>query len=197
MRPSVGSSSRMILGSSIIGPGDGQHLLLAARQRAARLAGAARRSTGKLGVDLVQELGPPGLADTPARSRPGAEVLQHGQEAEDPAVLRHPRDPEPGELVRRQPGDRPAPSKLTRPRDGRTRPIDGLERRALADAVAAEEAHDLPGLHLERHAVQDVATCRSSAWTSSRRAASGLEVDLLTRAFAWISAGVPSARISP
>ena len=34
---------------------------------------------------------------------------------------------------------------------------DGLERRALADAVAAEQSHHLAGPHRQRHAVQDVA----------------------------------------
>jgi hypothetical protein len=34
---------------------------------------------------------------------------------------------------------------------------DRLQRRALADAVAPEQAHDLAALHVERDAVQDMA----------------------------------------
>jgi hypothetical protein len=36
-------------------------------------------------------------------------------------------------------------------------PHDGLERRALADAVAPEQTYDLSSVDVERDAVQDVA----------------------------------------
>ena len=86
----------------------------------------------------------------------GAQVFHHGEQAEDAAVFRHIADAEAGELVRRQPGDGIAVEHhraVARPHQAH----DGLQRRALADAVAAEEADHLAGADLERDAVQDMA----------------------------------------
>ena len=103
--------------------------------------------------------------------------------------------PDPGELVRRQPGDVPPLERhpaARRPHQAH----HGLERRALAHAVAPEEAHDLPALDPERHAVQHVrlAVVRVDVVEGEHQV---LRYTSWTRAFAWISAGVPSARISP
>src|SRR4051794_1111024 len=91
---------------------------------------------------------------------------------------------------------------------------DGLQGRALADAVAAEEAHHLAPADFERHPVQDMTLAvvgmdvldldqrpdRSAAGRSATRAhvrrAHVFKYTSSTRGFCWISAGVPSARIS-
>ena len=49
------------------------------------------------------------------------------------------------------------PSKRTEPRALAEDADDRLQRRGLAGAVAAEQRHDLARLHVEAHAVQDVA----------------------------------------
>jgi len=68
---------------------------------------------------------------------PGAEVLEHGEQAEDPSLLRHPGDAEPGQAVRRH-----ALEVSPLERDAAARPArhahDGLERGRLAHAIAAE-----------------------------------------------------------
>ena len=61
-------------------PGDRQHLLLAARQRAAGLV-APLGEDREIGVDLVEQLGLFRLADA-APVEPGAQVLEHGEQAE-------------------------------------------------------------------------------------------------------------------
>ena len=74
---------------------------------------------------------------------PGAEIFHHREQAEDAAILRHIGDAELGDLVRRQRGDglgpRAAPALLRV-----DQAHDGLERRALADAVAAEQPTTSP-----------------------------------------------------
>ena len=87
---------------------------------------------------------------------PGAQVFHHREQAEDAAVLRHVADAEPRQLVRRQAGDGVAVEQhraVARLHQAH----DGLERRAFADAVAAEQADHLAGADGERDAVQDVA----------------------------------------
>src|SRR5262249_7855878 len=120
---------------------------------------------------------------------------EHGEQAEDPPLLRHPGDAEPGERVRR---DALEIATLERdPAAGAARHAhDRLERRRLAHSVAAEQADDLAGADLDRHAVQHVGF-------------SVVGVDVLedehqvlrytscTRGLAWMSAGRPSARTSP
>src|SRR6185436_20318618 len=112
-----------------------------------------------------------------------------------PAVLRHPRDPGAGQLVRRKPGDVPALQAHAAARWPH-QAHHGLERCALPDAVASEETHNLPALHPERHPVQHVrlAVVRVDVVEGQHQL---LRYTSWTRAFAWISAGVPSARISP
>ena len=122
------------LGLQHHGPGDGEHLLLAARQRAAGLV-APLGQHREVGEDLVQQLRPSGVAH-PAAVEAGAQVLHHGQQLEDAPVLRHVADAEPRQPVRRLAGDVAAlegDAALAR----RDQAHDGLERGALADAVAA------------------------------------------------------------
>ena len=84
--------------------GDRQHLLLAARQRAAGLV-APLGQHREIGEDLVEQLLLARLGHAVAIEA-GAQVLHHGEQAEDAPVLGHVADAEPRQLVRRQAGDR-------------------------------------------------------------------------------------------
>ena len=136
------------------GARDGEHLLLAARQRAAGLI-APLRQDRKVGEHLVEQRPALVLGDAVAVET-GAQVFHHREQPEDAAVLRHIADAEAGELVRRQAGDGVAVEQhgaVARPNEAH----DGFQRRAFADAVAAEEADHLAGTDMKRNAVQDVA----------------------------------------
>src|SRR5579883_392172 len=142
------------LGLEHHGAGDREHLLLAPGERAAGLI-APFLEQGEIVVDLPQELLLVGLGDA-GSVEPRAQVLHHRQRAEDPPVLGHVAHAEPREAVRWQAVDGPALEQdpaLAGPHQAH----DGLERRALADAVAAEQPHDLATVHPERDAVEDVA----------------------------------------
>ena len=52
------------------------------------------------------------------------------------------------------------------PSDGRTSPITALSVVLLPTPFRPRRPTTSPGADLEGHAVEDVATCRSSAWTS-------------------------------
>src|SRR4029077_19274211 len=86
--------------------GDGQHLLLAARERAAGLT-AAFSQYRKIFVDLVQQLFLSGRSYT-AAVEPGAQVFGHRQQRKYAAVLGDIADPAPRHPVARRAGDRPA-----------------------------------------------------------------------------------------
>src|SRR5439155_26073007 len=73
-------------------PRDGEHLLLAARERAARLV-APLSQDGEARVDLLEEPSAPRLGHRLA-VQPGSEALHHGQQPEDPPVLGNPRGAE-------------------------------------------------------------------------------------------------------
>src|SRR2546427_11148573 len=132
---------------------DGEHLLLAARQRPARLT-APLSQDREVAVDLLEQL-LAALRRDSGPVEPRAEILEHRQQAEDPTLLRHPRDAQAGQPVGRHAGQVPPVE-----RDPPARPAhhshDRLERRGLAHAVAAEQADHLARAHLDRHAVQDV-----------------------------------------
>ena len=142
------------LGLQHHGPADGEHLLLAARQRAAGLVaplGQERKVVEQLGQQLLLAR----LADAGAVEA-GAQVLHDGQQLEDAAILGNVGNAHAGDLVGGRAADRLAfeqHSSLARVDDTH----DGLERRALADAVAAQQAHHLAAPHRQRHAVQDMA----------------------------------------
>src|SRR5205807_7172147 len=84
-------------------------------------------------------------------------------------------------------------------------PGDRLQCRALADAVAAQEPHDLAAPDIQRNTVQDVALAVMrvdflNLQERVRRAAVRGHVfryTSRTRGFCWISAGVPSASTRP
>src|SRR5260370_12001448 len=111
------------------GAGDGEHLLLAAREA----AGPAARQLPQLGEELVD----PGRAPGPLALLAHHEVLRHGQIAEDAPLLGHVAHPEPTDLVGRPAGDlaaggaHPAAGDLDQP-------PRRLERGRLAGPVAPE-----------------------------------------------------------
>src|SRR6202035_333405 len=103
IKPSVGSSSRMILGSSIIAR-DGEHLLLTAGERAAGLV-AALGQYRKIAVNFFQQL----RLSRPAHAmpiEPGAEIFRDRHQGKDPQIFGTVADPEPRQPVRREMGDR-------------------------------------------------------------------------------------------
>src|SRR5213594_2649046 len=127
---------------------DGEHLLLAAGELGAR-AVAPFREVGKQRVDRRHR--------QPARShlRREHEVFLDVEAGEDAALLRAERDAEPRDVI-----GRPADQLLAVEGDRAAPPADDahhrLQRRRLARAVAAEQRHDLTGVHVEADAVQDV-----------------------------------------
>ena len=81
------------------------------------------------------------------------QVLQHGGVLEQLDVLERPRDAPPGDLVRRHPRDVLAAEEQA----ARGRVVDArdqVEDGGLARAVGPDDGEDLPGLHLEAHAVE-------------------------------------------
>ena len=129
--------------------GDGQHLLLAARQ----LAAAAREPLAQVGEERIDPLDahPPGLGD----HRRQEQVLLDREAREDRALLRAERDAEPGDALDRQ-ADELAVLEHDRAAAFADDAHDRLERRGLAGAVSPEQGHDLALAHVEIDAMQDV-----------------------------------------
>lgn len=121
---------------------EGDHLLLPARERAGALPGARDEVREQL-LDERAALGG-------HRAALGeAEVLGHGEGAEDLAVLRDVADAAPDDRVRALLVDAVP---VERDRAGALdEPEDRLDRRRLADAVAAEDRRDADRGHLEGH----------------------------------------------
>ena len=100
------------------------------------------------------------VVEAPSPERPGTlepelQVLLDRQRGEDLAVLGHVANAGMSDLVGAQPGDAlPLEHDLANWLD---QPHDGLARGGAAHAVPAEQAYDLAGLHLEVHALEDVA----------------------------------------
>ncbi len=89
----------MILGFEHHRASDRQHLLLAPGQGAAGLVAPLGQHREKR-VGLVEERLFAFLADAVA-VEPGAQILDHRQQAEDPSLLGHIADPETRQPVRR------------------------------------------------------------------------------------------------
>src|SRR5204863_4188448 len=109
-----------------------------------RLAGA------ELAQDRKQLVGSREAVAVCARSAAGeaeAEVLLHGELAEDAASLWYERHAAPGHLFRRMPEDRRAVEPDVAAGD-RGRAHDRVERRRLPGAVGPDQPDDLPGTHL-------------------------------------------------
>src|SRR6266567_648158 len=133
---------------------DGEHLLLAPGKRAARLI-ATLGQYRKIFVDLVQELVFSGLRHAVA-IEPGAQVLDHRQQAKDPPVLGNVRDADPRQPMSRHLGNG-LPFEPHLAFTWADKAGDGLQGRALADSVAPEQTDDLRLSDFERYTVQDVA----------------------------------------
>src|ERR1019366_4275382 len=132
---------------------DGEHLLLAARERA-RLLPAPLRERRKVLVDALEErLEGAAIARAAAAARPEAEVLLRREVGERAAPLGHVRDPEARHICRGQAID-PCPVED----DGALssdHPADGAKQRRLAGSVGAEHDADPRGGDVERDSVQD------------------------------------------
>ena len=134
-------------------PGDGEHLLLASRQRAAGLI-APLGQHREISEGLVEQLLLSRFGHAVAIEA-GAQILHDRQQAKNPPIFRDVAYAEPRQFVRRQAGDGLA-GKQHFAAIGMDEAHDGLERGALADAVAPEQAYDLPAVDVERDPVQDV-----------------------------------------
>src|SRR5262249_9687215 len=157
----------------------------------------------EIGEDLVQQLLLARVGHS-AAFEAGAQILHHREQPEDTPVLRHVSNPKPRELVRGEAGDRLVAEKHLALM-GVNETHDGLERGALAYAIATEQADDLARADMERYAVQDVALAVIGVHVLDRnegRHRRGIWAHVLrytscTRGFCWISAGDPSASTSP
>src|SRR5687767_12696275 len=132
---------------------DGKHLLLTTGERAPRLV-ASLPQHGKVPVHLLQQRLAPRRRHA-GSIEPGAKILEHGQQPEHPPIFRHVTDAERGQTVGGQ-VDEVASLEGQRAAGGAQVAHDGLERRGLADAVAAEQPHHLARTHIDGHPVQDV-----------------------------------------
>jgi hypothetical protein len=132
------------------GPRDREHLLLSAGERiAARIA--TRMETREC---LIDARGRPRSGPRPCWSQ--LDVLHDRQGWENPMPLRHPayaagHDIEGGQIRNH------LATKMDRATTWSRNAEDSLQRRGLADAIAAENADNLAWEHVERDAVQDVA----------------------------------------
>jgi len=144
--PSVGSSSRMILGSSIMARAIAS--ICCSHPKACRRPGCAARRARGVGEHRVEQRRLPLFGDAVA-VEPGAQVLHNREQAEDAPVLRHIADAEAGKLVRGQAGDGIAVEQHTAWL-GCTRPMMVLSVVDLPTPFAAEQAHHFARLHVER-----------------------------------------------
>ena len=130
-------------------PGDGQHLALAAAQRARSLAGALAQN-GKPLADLFDA-----LRDEPGSTTigPHLQVLPHRQRGEDAALLG-----DVGQSVRDQPVGFPrgdfAALEQDVPGHDAGQAEDALQRRRFPGAVGPNHGHDLAAVHGHGDVVQ-------------------------------------------
>src|SRR5256885_2519717 len=130
--------------------GDGQHLLLAAREGAANLVQALpdpweeRQDVLLVTADPVPVVTPVG---------PQAEIVSHAHAVEDASPLRNMTDAEAHDLVRCEARDVPASQPHLSPRR-RRQPGDRTEGGRLAGTIAADEGHDLSLLDAEGDALK-------------------------------------------
>src|SRR4029077_9618356 len=130
--------------------GDGQHLLLAARQLGA-LAGGTVLKVGKQLVDLRE-----GKAAVLFHSRRQQEVLPNAQTREDAPLLGAVGDAVSGNAVRLEANQFLA-LKFDRAFAVGQHTHDGAHGGRLTGTVAAEQGDDFARVYLESHAVQHVA----------------------------------------
>jgi len=143
------------LGARHEGPADGQHLLLAAGERAGEL-GAPLLELGEELVDPPEVAGGLGAEAEEARQvavGPQEQVVLGGERREDVAPLRRVGQAEPGDARGGEPLHRLAVEQdPPAARDDEAR--DGPHGGGLAGPVGADERHHLAGLHPQRGADQ-------------------------------------------
>ena len=130
-------------------PADGEHLLLAAGERIARVR-LARREAGEEGEDALQV-----PAFLPVRAR-HSEILEHRERREDAPALRDEAHPHLDRAERRQAHH--VPPLEEHPALARRRESDETaDKSRLPHAVAPQDRYHFTPRHCERHALQDVA----------------------------------------
>ena len=129
-------------------PGDRELLLLAAGQRAGRLAPPLRKDREQLAHRLEVA---PVLVAVAADEGAKAQVLLDGQRRKDLAVLGDHRDAPAHDRLGCQPGDRLA-AEGDRALARRQHAHDSQKRRRLAGAIGADQGNQLAVLDLDRDA---------------------------------------------
>ena len=146
---------------------DGQHLLLAAGQRAALLRDALAQPREER--EHALEIGRRSPSRSVRAKAPSSRFSQHGHAREDPAALRRLGDAEPHDAIGGQrvdalavEGDGAAP----RPHGAE----DRLERRGLAGAVGADQRDDLAPARRSARRPRARGCCRSRCGRRRARA---------------------------
>src|SRR5882672_8547216 len=168
------------------GAGDGQHLLLAAREQPSLALQAIAQ-----GREALEH-----RVHRPARAfaRGDREVLARGEVRKNPASLRHQGDAQARDAVRGEAGD-VAPLVADFARARRREAGDRAQRGGFSGAIAAEEGDDLAFGEIQRQPVQDMAEAveRIDALDLEDHAATPPKYARRTSGFFWISAGEPCA----
>jgi hypothetical protein len=128
-------------------PPDGEHLLLAAGERPGGLAGALGED-GKQLVDPLRRRRH--LGAVAERGAAQAEIVRHRQPREDPAALRHEREPAPDDPLGRQPRELLTVEAHTSGGSRHEAP-HGPEQAGLAGPICAEQGDQLALLDAEGH----------------------------------------------
>jgi len=152
-----GEAERRLVEEQALGLGhepapDGQHLLLAARERAAALLEALAEPRKEL-VHVVEI--PADVAPVPPLIGAHPEIVQHGELREDLSSFRHEHEAALDALEGQETRDGFA-QVADVPGRRRLESRDHSEGGGLARRVRPDQAHDLPTLHLEAHVVKDV-----------------------------------------
>src|SRR5215831_17912858 len=154
---------------------DGQHLLLAARERPGALA-ASFAQAGEQRIDAFHV--PAATVDATLGDH---EVLLDAERGKDASPLRHEAHPAAHRLERRNLGNVHAlEENLSTPRTIETH--DRVHQCGLADAIASEQPKDLPLLELQGQALEDVSVpvIRVNVLNfQDRHGSGGPEIDLL------------------
>ena len=132
--------------------GDGEHLLLAAGERAAELSAPLAQAREK--VVARREIGGE-VAPVSALVGPHQKIVEHGELGKDLAALGDEDQAPPHALEGRPTGDIDAIA-ADGARRRRLESRDGAKGRALARRVGPDDGDDLPGPHGQAHVAQHV-----------------------------------------
>src|SRR5262245_4713224 len=134
-------------------PGNGEHLLLPARQRLGRLVDPFVEPR-KVCVHGVETLASKRGRSARHRREPELEVFPHGEAGENPPILRHESDAASSDLVWMEPGQ-VAALEVDGSAGGLHEAHRSLHERGLAHAVLAEQRHRFAFVHFQGDAEEN------------------------------------------